>query len=80
MAYLESVGELVQLSIDSENKRDIFSTFIAVPWQIVFFLFMMSIMFKNWTNVTVLGILLVILSTILYFSWYKHLSTEVKVK
>ena len=25
--------------IDSENKRDIFSTFIAVPWQIVFFLF-----------------------------------------
>ncbi len=68
------------ISIDSENKRDIFSTFIAVPWQVVFFLFMMSIMFKNWTNVTVLGILLVILSTILYFSWYKHLSTEVKVK
>lgn len=68
------------IAIDSENKRDIFSTFIAVPWQVVFFLFMMSIMFKNWTNVTVLGILLVILTTILYFSWYKHLSTEVKVK
>ena len=67
-------------AIDSENKRDIFSTFIAVPWQLVFFLFMMSIMFKNWTNVTVLGILLLILTTILYFSWYKHLSTEVKVK
>jgi len=68
------------VAIDKENKRDIFSTFIAVPWQVIFFLFMMSIMFKNWTSVTVLGILLVILTTTLYFSWYKHLSTEVKVK
>ncbi len=68
------------IAIDSENKRDIFSTFIAVPWQIVFFLFMMSIMFKNWTSVTILGILLAILTTTLYFSWYKHLSMEVKVK
>jgi len=68
------------IAIDSENKRDIFSTFVAVPWQIIFFLFMMSIMFKNWTSVTVLGILLAILTTTLYFSWYKHLSTEVKVK
>ncbi|MCK4903364.1 MAG: sodium:solute symporter [Candidatus Marinimicrobia bacterium] len=68
------------IAIDSENKRDIFSTFIAVPWQVIFFLFMMSIMFKNWTSVTVLGILLLILTTTLYFSWYKHLSTEVKVK
>ncbi len=68
------------VAIDKENKRDIFSTFIAVPWQVIFFLFMMSIMFKNWTSVTVLGILLMILTTTLYFSWYKHLSTEVKVK
>jgi len=68
------------IAIDKENKRDIFSTFIAVPWQIIFFLFMMSIMFKNWTSVTVLGILLAVLSITLYFSWYKHLSTEVKVK
>jgi len=68
------------VAIDKENKRDIFSTFIAVPWQIVFFLFMMSIMFKNWTIVTILGIILLTLTTILYFSWYKHLSTEVIVK
>ena len=68
------------IAIDKENKRDIFSTFIAVPWQIVFFLFMMSIMFKNWTSVAMLGIILLTLTTILYFSWYKHLSTEVKVK
>ena len=67
------------IAIDSENRRDIFSTFIAVPWQLVFFLFMMSIMFKNWPSVIILGILLVTLSIILYFSWYRHLSTEVKV-
>ena len=67
-------------AIDAENKRDIFSTFIAVPWQLVFFLFMMSIMFKTWTNVAVLGILLAVLTLILYFSWYKHLSTEVTIK
>ncbi len=67
-------------AIDSENRRDIFSTFIAVPWQVIFFLFMMSLMFKNWPTVIILGILLAILTTILYFSWYKHLSTEVKVK
>jgi len=66
-------------AIDKENKRDIFSTFIAVPWQIIFFLFMMSIMFKNWTSVTILGILFLFLSATLYFNWYKHLSTEVKV-
>jgi Na+/proline symporter len=67
-------------AVNSENKRDIFSTFIAVPWQIIFFLFMMSIMFKNWTNVIVLGILLITLTTILYFTWFKHLSTEVIIK
>ncbi len=68
------------MAIDSENKRDIFSTFVAVPWQVIFFLFMISVMFKNWLSVIVLGILLIILTTILYFSWFKHLSTEVKVK
>jgi len=67
-------------AIDSENRRDIFSTFLAVPWQVVFFLFMMSIIFKTWMNVFVLGVVLIILSTILYFTWFKHLSTEVNIK
>ena len=67
-------------AIDAENRRDIFSTFLAVPWQVVFFLFMMSLMFKTWWNVTVLGITLVVLSIMLYFSWFRHLSTEVKIK
>ncbi len=67
-------------AVDAENKRDIFSTFLAVPWQVVFFLFMMSIIFKTWTNVTVLGIILVILSVSLYFTWFRHLSAKVHLE
>jgi len=78
--FKRKLSESDAKAIDSENKRDIFSTFIAVPWQLIFFLFMMSIMFKNWPSVVILGILLAVLTITLYFSWYKHLSTEVKVK
>jgi Na+/proline symporter len=67
-------------AIDAENRRDIFSTFAAVPWQVVFFLFMMSIMFKTWTNVVWLGIMVIALTLFLYFNWFRHLSTEVKIK
>lgn len=66
--------------VNKENSRDIMSTFLAVPWQVVFFLFMMSLMFKTWENVSVLGITLILLTVCLYFSWFKHLSTEVKVE
>ena len=65
-----------QNAIDAENKRDIFSTIIAVPWQVTLFLFMMSLMFKTWTTALILGLICVTLTIILYFSWYKHLSTE----
>ncbi len=67
-------------AVDAENRRDIFSTFLAVPWQVVFFLFMMSLMFKTWGNVSVLGITLILLTICLYFSWFRHLSTEVKIE
>jgi SSS family solute:Na+ symporter len=65
--------------IDKENRRDILSTFFAVPWQIVLFLTGMAIMFKRWDEFLWLGLVLVALSTGLYFNWFKHLSTEVKV-
>ncbi len=68
-----------QKAVDAENKRDIISILMAVPWQIVFFLFMMSLIFKTWGNVAVLGVMFVALSVGLYFKWYRHLSTEVKV-
>lgn len=66
--------------INTENRRDILSTIMAVPWQIVFFMFMMNIVFKVWYQGVILGLILVILSIGLYFNWFRFLSTEVKVR
>jgi Na+/proline symporter len=71
--YRARLNSEVAAAVNRENKRDIFSTIIAVPWQIVFFLFMMSLMFKTWHNVLMLGVLLLIFSVVLYFSWYRYL-------
>jgi len=64
------------IAVEKENRRDIFSTILAVPWQVAFFLLMMSIMFKTWGNVLVLGGIFIGLTIALYFTWFKHLSTD----
>jgi hypothetical protein len=65
--------------IDKENRRDILSTFFAVPWQIVLFLTGMAVIFKRWDEFFWLVIILTVLSVGLYFNWFRHLSTEVNV-
>ena len=65
--------------IDKENHRDIISTFFAVPWQVILFLTGMAIVIKRWDEFAWLFALLVILSAGLYFNWFRHLSSEVKV-
>ena len=65
--------------INQENRRDILSTFLAVPWQIVLFLTGMALIFKRWDQFGWLLIILIILSAALYFKWFRHLSREVKV-
>lgn len=65
--------------INQENRRDIISTFFAVPWQIVLFLTGMAIILKSWNQFGWLLLILVALSTGLYFNWFRHLSKEVKV-
>lgn len=67
-------------AIQKENRRDIVSTFFAVPWQVVLFLTGMMIVMKQWQHLTTLLIVLGLLSLGLYQFWYKHLSTEVKVE
>ncbi len=67
-------------SIHQENRRDIFATFLAVPWQVILFMTGMMIVMGRWENLGTLGILLVLLSVGLYYSWFRHLSKEVKVK
>lgn len=76
--YREMLPEHVQEGIKKENRRDIFSIFLAVPWQLTLFMFMMNLVFKEWTQTLVLGLLFIALSAGLYFSWFRHLSTEVK--
>ena len=65
--------------INRENRRDIIATFFAVPWQVVLFLTGMAIIMKTWGTFSYLLIVLVALSVGLYFMWFRHLSTEVKV-
>lgn len=73
------LGAEVMSKINLENRRDILSTFFAVPWQVVLFLTGMAIIFKSWDQFAVLVIILAALSVGLYFNWFRHLSTEVKV-
>jgi len=71
----ETIGK-----INKENRRDILSTFFAVPWQVVLFLTGMALILKRWDELLWLGILLVMLSAGLYFNWFRHLSSEVRVE
>ncbi|NQT27225.1 sodium:solute symporter [candidate division KSB1 bacterium] len=70
----------VQKQIDAENKRDKIATVIAVPWQLSLFLTMMMIVMKRWDNLGWLLLLTLVLSAGLYYFWFRHLSTEVKVE
>ncbi len=65
--------------INQENRRDILSTFFAVPWQVVLFLTGMAIIFKSWNQFIWLFFILIILSLGLYFNWFRHLSKEVEI-
>jgi Na+/proline symporter len=75
----KKLGVEVLEKIKKENRRDILSTFFAVPWQVVLFLTGMALILKSWTQFGVLAVILAILSIALYFNWFRHLSSEVKV-
>lgn len=65
--------------VDQENRRDILSTFFAVPWQVVLFLTGMAIILKRWDQFSWLLAALILLSVALYFGWFRHLSKEVRM-
>lgn len=64
--------------LDRENRRDILSTCMAVPWQLILFLTGMALIMKRWDQFGWLALALILLSVGLYFNWFRHLSTEVK--
>ena len=77
--YRDTLPASTREAIKKENTRDIISVFIAVPWQLVLFMFMMNLVFKAWSQALTLGLIFIGLSVALYFNWFRHLSTEVKV-
>ena len=66
-------------NINNENRADIIATFFAVPWQIVLFLTGMMIVLKQWYSLMILLPLFLILSSGLYWFWFRNLNKEVKI-
>jgi len=75
----KSFPERIIKQVNRENRRDIFSTIIAVPWQLSLFMIWMLLIMRRWDQFFYLLIALVVMSVILYFSWFRHLSTEVQI-
>ncbi len=74
--YKDRLSSVEKSEMETEHRQDIRSLFMAIPWQLALFLFMMSFMLKVWLQTSVLFIILIILSVGLYFNWYKKLSTS----
>ncbi|NLP09794.1 sodium:solute symporter [bacterium] len=64
------------VAIDRENRRDLLSLLFAVPWQIVLFLFMMSLVMQQWPQTLMLAMILALCSIGMYVFWYRHLSLQ----
>ncbi|MFQ6032957.1 MAG: sodium:solute symporter, partial [Candidatus Zixiibacteriota bacterium] len=76
----ESIPGHVMQKVDRENRRDIVSTFMAVPWQVILFLTFMMVIMRRWDTFGYLLLILAALSIGLYFKWFRHLSAEVKIE
>lgn len=61
-------------AVNKENRRDIFSTVVAVPWMLFMGITPMLFVTKQWTYFGYAGTILLVLTLILYFSWFKHLN------
>ncbi len=72
-------SEEIIAPIAAENRRDIMATFFAVPWMLFLGITPMMVVTKQWTYALICGSILLVLSVVLYFIWYKHLSKSVKV-
>ena len=64
--------------IDRENRRDAISVLMAVPWQLALFLMWMMLVMRQWEAFGILLLVFAVLSTGLYFFWYRFLGKEVQ--
>lgn len=63
-------------AIKKENRRDIISAIIAVPWQLLLFATAMLVVLRENEMLLYASVLLAILSFLLYKIWFKNLDTE----
>jgi Na+/proline symporter len=61
-------------SVRQENKIDIVSLFIALPWQAVLYAMLLFVIIHAWSRFCLSLLIFVALSIALYFVWYKHLA------
>lgn len=66
--------------VNKENRRDILSTVIAVPWMLTLCITPMLLIVRKWETFLDALVVLATLSTLLYFTWYRHLSTENRIE
>jgi solute:Na+ symporter, SSS family len=71
-----SIPDIDMVAVNRENRRDIMSTFIAVPWMLFMGITPMLFVTKQWEYFGYASALLVVLSVFLYFNWFRHLSRE----
>ncbi len=72
--------ENIRRQINRENRRDILSIFFAVPWQVCLFMMWMVLVMKRFDTFLNLLLIVIVLSVVLYFTWFRHLSTEVDIE
>ncbi len=66
--------ELDMDAVNKENRRDIVSTIVAVPWMLFMGITPMLFVTKQWAYVGYAAAILAVLTTILYLNWYRHLN------
>jgi len=67
----------IRKKIRIENLRDILvSVFVAIPFQVSLFCFLMSLVVSQWIQFFVFFIIFCFCSILLYFFWWKYLENR----
>jgi solute:Na+ symporter, SSS family len=72
------LSPLLVKDIKDENKMDILSTVLAVPWQLFLFITGMVFMMKDWAVFGKSLFALILLTVGLYFLWYRRVISKVE--
>ena len=63
--------------VHAENKRDLVSVVLAVPWQLAMFLIWITLILRQWNGFFITLAVFTVLSVLLYVNWYRYLGKEV---